>query len=567
MAKVKPKKAAPFQTATASTPGGELQKHLQELNLPSVETYRRWCRENGFSANINKDWRARKLEVQHAEKQGEAQTLRQQRQAHFQQLGVEDETAYYAWCKQHNFHATLHKTHQQLRQEVLVASSEQGKAVMDVSRRFQKNPEEALCLACSGRGTQEELRTPALWKIHLLCGELAGNHPVRKSFLQLLLYVQKHAPGLLSSEPTIPALGNQSENCFLHGLMVLATYHRHWRRALEDWRPDTHNAHRQFASLARHLLTLYSVPSFMDAAFFESKADQADPHLEWFLHIGKGQNIRTASVPIALTKMMAHHFALAPKDLTIPQALRWGQVRGIGASERLAKVLVVTKLGSILPDEPFWTSVLFFFVNNEMLDPAQVGPIVDYIYNQRFQEQEIWDEQGELLRVGIPQPNFSMKGRTATALVRQMQEWHRELRKDNQRPLVEWQPSGLESFQTSQKDVGLGTMVHWKIEELLTNKALVQEGRDMHHCVATYAQSCLRGSRSIWSLQMAIGSATWRRVMTIEVDNLRQQVVQARGKCNKTPTSKHASQRLQMAPDIIKRWASQQGIRIVVPDL
>ena len=58
---------------------------------------------------------------------------------------------------------------------------------------------------------------------------------------------------------------------------------------------------------------------------------------DWFLHIGRGENIRKAAgLPVPLTKMMAHHFLLAPDGCTIVQAIRWGQLCGIGATARRA---------------------------------------------------------------------------------------------------------------------------------------------------------------------------------------------------------------------------------------
>ena len=46
----------------------------------------------------------------------------------------------------------------------------------------------------------------------------------------------------------------------------------------------------------------------------------------WFVHVGSGQNIRTADLPLVLSKSMAHVFAEAPGDLTATEALRWAQV-------------------------------------------------------------------------------------------------------------------------------------------------------------------------------------------------------------------------------------------------
>jgi hypothetical protein len=59
MSKRSAKRGAPNRTATASTPEGELQRHLRDLGLESTEAYRAWCREHGFGSAIHKDWQER----------------------------------------------------------------------------------------------------------------------------------------------------------------------------------------------------------------------------------------------------------------------------------------------------------------------------------------------------------------------------------------------------------------------------------------------------------------------------------------------------------------------------
>src|SRR5262249_16261642 len=107
----------------------------------------------------------------------------------------------------------------------------------------------------------------------------------------------------------------------------------------------------------------------------------------WFLHVGRGQNIRTADLPLPYTKRMAHEFMQAPADLTIKEAIRWGQIHGLGGSERLMHAVIGTRLGPPFMHDDFWITVLQFLIANPMLDLAHVGPIIDYIHQQRFAAQ------------------------------------------------------------------------------------------------------------------------------------------------------------------------------------
>ena len=133
-------------------------------------------------------------------------------------------------------------------------------------------------------------------------------------------------PNLFSLQPAIPGLGPQTGNTFVEGLAELARHYRHWMRPLSDWQPDAHNPRHQFTSLARHLVARYDIPAFMDAAWFQGRSAQAYQRQSWFLHMAAGRNIRTADIPVAFSKGMAHHFLQAPPHYTIEEALRWGQI-------------------------------------------------------------------------------------------------------------------------------------------------------------------------------------------------------------------------------------------------
>jgi hypothetical protein len=373
------------------------------------------------------------------------------------------------------------------------------------------------------------------------------------------------ATALLTVEPAIPYLGPQPGNTYLDALLQLAQRHRQWLRALEDWKPESHNTRRQFGSLVRHLLAYYDVPAFMDAAWFEGENATARQHQDWFLYIANGQNIRTTmDLPVALTKKAAHHFLKAPRDFSIVGALRWGQVHGMGGDEYLARAVAGSRLAEILPDEPFWATVLQFFVNSPMLDRAQIGPMVDYLYHQKFVPQDVLDPNGQVERTGAPEPDLVMKGRTAAALQRRVEEWHRQLARETKRPPREWMRSGIGEFRLLQRDASTReTTLCWTIQELLSSKELQEEGRAMHNCVATYADSCAQGGCSIWALRLSVAhEATRRHIMTIEVDNKARAIVQARGPCNTTPNDRRASSRLQTGVEMLRRWAEQEKLTL-----
>jgi hypothetical protein len=215
--------------------------------------------------------------------------------------------------------------------------------------------------------------------------------------------------------------------------------------------------------------------------------------------------------------------------------------------------------------------VIHFFVNNPMLDPDQVGPIVDFIHNQKYVPQEIAQPGGTVERRPPQQPNLAMKGRSAAKLVRQVEEWHRQLARESRLPHRQWEPSGLQPFDLAEDPPALGTEVRWSIVELLTTRELQAEGKSMHHCVASYANNCRKGNTSIWSMQVSAGLGTPHRVMTVAVNNRGKTVTQARGRFNALPSGKTPSGRrrgfekiysyfLRQSKRILFLWRQQEGL-------
>ncbi len=337
---------------------------------------------------------------------------------------------------------------------------------------------------------------------------------------------------------------------YIKGICALVDWCCSWRRLIEDWRPQSHNPGRQFASLLRHLLADFDVPVFMDAAWLsDNKLQQA-----WFVHIAGGRNIRSAAgLPVPLTKKMAHHFLRAPVTYGIEEALRWGQVHALGGDKRLADALRDTRLVRHFEHNEFWLSVLRFFIAHPFLDLMHVNPIVDFIQYQRFEQREVFVARGVTETQPPPQPNFSMRGRSPEALLRQVEGWHRRLGRESSGASLQWQRSPMREYSRSEGSSEKGNRRIWTIRELLSARELINEGRRMQHCVASYARSCYAGRSSIWTLEMCDDIGT-HKLLTIEVANVGRRIVQARGKRNRMPSAKELS--------ILRYWAAREDIRL-----
>jgi hypothetical protein len=339
----------------------------------------------------------------------------------------------------------------------------------------------------------------------------------------------------------------------LSGLLSLASSHSDWLRPVETWEPAGANPRPQFSSLAGHLLAPYPVPAFMTSVWLKGRTPEARRQQRWFTLIGSGQNIRRADLPLPYTKRMAHHFLQAPDHSSVEAALRWGQVRGLCGSERLAGAVVATRLGRSFESEEFWSTVVQFLVNHPELDGTQVDPIIEYLHDQRFVPQAHFEGTGDDGEWRPPQPNLSMKGRTPRALLRQVADWQKDLGLRGKKPVVRWPRSGIGEFRLAEAGgVGRGERV-WTIRELLSSRELRAEGNTMHHCVAGYVGLCQGRRASIWSMALEDGDGR-RRVLTIEVDPATKEVVQASRCCNAEPNPKDR--------EILGLWAQHRGLRV-----
>src|SRR3954464_6453848 len=95
-----------------------------------------------------------------------------------------------------------------------------------------------------------------------------------------------------------------------------------------------------------------------------------------------------------------------------------------------------------------------------------------------------------------------MKGRTVASLLRQVEEWHRELGQETNQPSITWRHAAFNDFRLVQGEEALGNVRAWTVTEILTSRALFLEGQAMRHCVATYKENCIRRRTSIWSMQV-----------------------------------------------------------------
>ena len=337
-------------------------------------------------------------------------------ESHLKTLGVDSIVGYKLWCYRHNLDTSTEKTPEQLQTEIDLLQSQVEQRDPDFSPRY--NPNRAKFIARIFKGElQNETVSDVLFRIRAVYNNLDGNPDAQQALGRLVLHVDKYGD-LLRPIRAIRFYGDVPVNTFISGLEQLARNHADWIRPVEDWRPEEKKPRQQFGSLLRHLLVKYEMPPFFQTAFFRGTTSEARLEQDWLKHIGMGQNIRTAGIPMRITKRMAHLVMQSRNHHeTVVQALRRTQYQAFNENNgksawMSAWTLTRGPLGERFENEDFWETVVHFIANQTFLDRSYINPIIDYIRNQKYTPQRIPRPDGTEVDGPPPHPSFCMKGRS-----------------------------------------------------------------------------------------------------------------------------------------------------------
>lgn len=346
--------------------------------------------------------------------------------------------------------------------------------------------------------------------------------------------IAKKAPKLLDDKEYVKAIDS-----------VISLVNYDWAREPADWEPKGKGRNSLYLSLVNHIAVKYTVPVFFLESFFNScnHGKESWPrtkciHNNIVIRIANGEStFKVLNENYPLTRKMAHDF-LNSKKHNIIEAIRDAQLKSFNGQRLLSTVFNSRYFNDYNLDlevEKFKSALLQWLSNQAMLDTRQIGPMIDYLMH-RYAENN----------------TFSMKGRTAISVIRDMEQWHNNLIKAKSIPNMDYKPSVFMPFELkiieNEREIGA-----WKIDEILRSKDLLDEGKKMRHCVASYHNSILSGSISIWTLTKKDMFST-DKCLTIEVRNNSREIVQARGVCN-TPASGEARR-------VMAQWAAKNSLRL-----
>lgn len=300
--------------------------------------------------------------------------------------------------------------------------------------------------------------------------------------------------------------------------------------------------------LPAFLFAKYPVPAFMERVFAEG--DYLS--MGWYIHLGRGKNIRKApDLPFPMTRKMAHFFLESPDFNSVHKSLRYGQVLGYGGSEDLALAIIDSRMDYDPGRADFWAEVIQWMANHEPIHGDYVKMIISYIQERKFRRTRLVSEmEGIQVHSVALDPMFSIKGRAYDKLLNAAIEWNwlKAQMGDHSRNTIAKEVGDLFYFTGGGKK----PRIRYEIRPLLTAAEIIEEGRAMRHCVGSYAQEVGQNKTSIWSLtQTDIGSGNSQRLLTIEVLQDRT-IEEVRGASNRLATAFERT--------LLMRWASQEEL-------
>lgn len=327
-------------------------------------------------------------------------------------------------------------------------------------------------------------------------------------------------------------------------LKNILNYKKFWIQSVIDWKPKGSSFETVINSLIKFLFCKYSLPNFLYKSWYENvnKYSKYHTRLNLFVLLAKGESLYKLTklngnaiilnneeildlpfIPL-YTKKQCHLFLNYNKDIIFEEAIVKAQVESLLSegnvnlfvkhifSNHYFREITNYKPARLLM-EKFKFDCIQWLANQSMLDYNQISPILDYLCftaNNRRSATNI---------------NYSIKGRTINSVMESMRLWHEETTKAKAIKNIEWKPCGIKEYINEKINNNFFNV--FKIKEILTFKELQKEGKEMHHCVASYSGSTSKGIKSIWSF-----TKNEKRILTIEINNSTKEIIQIKGKFN-----------------------------------
>lgn len=270
----------------------------------------------------------------------------------------------------------------------------------------------------------------------------------------------------------------------------------------------------------------YMVSPIMIRDFF--KLNKQEKH--WLYYDLKGKGLTNLkSSPINLTRKAAHLFKnlSAKLDLTIKESFVYASLKCLGASHEFTYT-VVNSIRNFKESE-FWVKTMAAFYNKG-LEVNDIPNAMDYIYYIEFLEKR----------------KVKWKAKSVKNLKSETEKWHTKVVSGliYKGPNFHYWKTEIPKFEINWDNEG------FVIKELISRHELVEEGKSLHHCVASYHRDVRDGLCNIFSLRL-LEDQIEKPLITICLRG--KLMVEARGACNREPTFQEK--------EVISIWVNENKLK------
>jgi len=348
-----------------------------------------------------------------------------------------------------------------------------------------------------------------------------------------------------------------------------------------SWKPHSFNERNQHLEFLKYFVYPYPLPEILLWAShrpeysFDIKGTRIDsPNRgliklvkKWIVDIVAGKSFFKQNKQF-FTKIEAHYFlsSKVPYDdvTSVIKLYFYAKSRARSLNHKMS--MVIADVFTIKFTSLFMNSLVEGFLDLLARTPeyryerSMLGDIADFVLS-KIQEHKKSRGRGEA---------FSFSGRTITSVIKMTNEWHEKVRQEAEAQRIQQEARWREENRTQVKQKAIDTS-HWKglgiaqfrydteecvwtVTELKTAQDLVNEGRKMKNCVASYAYNCAAGNSTIFSVERIYpASQLIGKAATLEVNPANRNLVQAKGTCNSTLPPKVMS--------VVIRWAQANRIK------
>lgn len=434
----------------------------------------------------------------------------------------------------------------------------QNLCLMSSSRSCEGTAHSTLAAIVRGEGwTASSVRNTLLRKNYRRLGRaFCRSNPVtdslRESCLRLCSAVVDCSDLLATKHPLNRHL--------VSAVIRVAAYSDRWIRDPEDWEPCGGDLWRD---LLRHLFVKWEMPVFFDSAWL-TKGSLRHLERDWFCDVAVGMNWRKLDdAPKSLTSRAVHLGLQAPDDLTVRQAMRWGQLGAMGARPDLVDEVLESCVVNNLSNDEIWSRLFDKVAREDEFDGRDFGLVADVfdgIY-RAYQFNRARDLVGLPMRELLNHCWQYWRRLLADALADGLKFRTHDIREAGlRRDLAHftnayWEPMEGVDDQKIEHRARNGQVTKWEVNELTRHSQLVAEGLAMNHCVGGYRRDCQRNEAAIFSVEQVMmedGCHRVERRVTVEVYRKKRMVVQVKRRWNDDPE--------KVEFEVIEKWAGRNGL-------